>query len=69
MPLLARLFAEQLVDLQKDAKPVSDSPRSVPDLMLSYLNSLNRDCAVDDRTNPKVHEAAKPIGSSPEFAR
>ncbi|MGA3025259.1 MAG: HEAT repeat domain-containing protein [Bryobacteraceae bacterium] len=58
-PLLARLFAEQLVDLQKHAKPISDLPRTVPDLMLSYLNSLNRDRAPDDPENADVHKAAK----------
>jgi hypothetical protein len=58
-PLLARLFAEQLVDLQKQGKPISELPRTVPDLMLSYLNSLNRDRAQSDPENVDVHKAAK----------
>lgn len=58
-PLLARLFAEQLIDLQKNDKPLKDLPRSVPDLMLSYLNSLNRDRAQSDPDNADVQKAAK----------
>jgi len=58
-PLLARLFAEQLADLQKDAKPISDLPRNVPDLMLKYLNLLNRNQAPGNLGNTEVHKAAK----------
>jgi HEAT repeat protein len=58
-PLLAKLFAEQLAGLQKSSKPVSDLPRSVPDLMLAYLNTLNRDRTPLEPDNADIHKAAK----------
>jgi hypothetical protein len=58
-PLLARLFAEQLVRLTKDNEPIQNLPRSVPDLMLAYLNSLNRDRSETDVDDPTLHRAAK----------
>ena len=58
-PLLARLFAEQIVDLKKRSEHIRRLPTSVPDLMLAYLNSLNRDRAEHDPDDPTVHRAAK----------
>ncbi|PWU01800.1 MAG: hypothetical protein C5B51_22015 [Terriglobia bacterium] len=58
-PLLARLFAEQLVDLKSHREHIQKLPQSVPDLMLSYLNSLNRNRKLDDPDDPSLHRAAK----------
>ena len=58
-PLLARLFAEQLVALQEKKEPLQRLPRSVPDLMLAYLNSLNRNRKEGDPDDPTLHRAAK----------
>ena len=53
-PLLARLFAEQLVALQEKKEPLQRLPRSVPDLMLAYLNSLNRNRKEGDPDDPTL---------------
>ena len=58
-PLLGRLFAEQLVGLQDRGESIEKLPRSVPDLMLEYLNSLNRQREQEDPDDPTVHAAAK----------
>lgn len=57
-PLLARLFAEELVHLQKRRHPIQQLPRSVPDLILAYLNALNRNRTDDDPDDPTLHRAA-----------
>jgi hypothetical protein len=41
-PLLPRLFAQELIDLKKEKRPLSNLPRSIPDLMLSYVNSVGQ---------------------------
>ena len=58
-PLLARLFAERLADLQERGEAISQLPSSVPDLMLAYLNTLNRGPAEDRPGNSEIHRAAK----------
>lgn len=58
-PLLGRLFAEQLSTLHKHKEPISNLPRSVPDLMLSYLNYLNRNRSDSEPGNADIHRAAK----------
>ena len=58
-PLLARLFAEQLVGLQKRKEPIQKLPGNVPELMLAYLNSLNRDRKKSEPDDPTLHRAAK----------
>jgi HEAT repeat protein len=58
-PLLAFLFAQHLVALQEDRKPTSDLPRNVPDLMLAYVNTLNRDRNQAGFENLEVHKAVK----------
>ena len=58
-PLLAKLFADQLVKLQEANEPIQKLPRSVPDLMLAYLNSLNRNRREDDPDDPMLHRAAQ----------
>jgi HEAT repeat protein len=55
--LLAKLFAEQMIASKEGA--VQNLPDSIPDLMLRYLNELNRRRAgLEDRM---VHSAAKII--------
>ncbi|AFY52766.1 HEAT repeat-containing protein [Rivularia sp. PCC 7116] len=57
--LLAKLYAEQMISRadKEQEQFVDDLPLSIPDLMLSYLNELNRDAAdiqLDNRTIQKV---------------
>ena len=56
--LLAKLYAEQLI---ANKTGITDSylPDNIPDLMLSYLNELNRDHNPGDPDNPTVHQDAK----------
>jgi HEAT repeat protein len=63
--LLAKLYAEQMI-ARKEGNTTEFStqlsaplPDNIPDLMLSYLNELNRDVAEDEPDNPTVHEDAK----------
>jgi HEAT repeat protein len=58
-PLLARLYVEALIGFCKADRPLCELPSTVPDLMLAYLNELNRkptDPRIEDAT---VHRAAK----------
>lgn len=57
--LLAKLYAEQMVAKKEGSEGVL--PDNIPDLMLSYLNELNRDAAEDDPDNLTVHEDVKII--------
>src|ERR1035438_6816122 len=55
--LLAKLFADQMIASKE--KTVELLPENIPDLMLEYLNDLNRkEQGLDDRT---VHSVAKTI--------
>ena len=55
--LLAKLFAEQMIALKEGAD--ERWPENVPDLMLNYLNELNRKArTLEDRA---VHAAAKVV--------
>jgi hypothetical protein len=58
-PLLAWLFADQLATLQREETGIQSLPRTIPALMLSYLNSLNRDRSAGDPDDPTLHKAAK----------
>jgi hypothetical protein len=58
--LLARLYADQMI-ASKDTRASSELPRSVPDLMLSYLNNLNRGARADEPSDRTVHTVAKVI--------
>lgn len=65
--LLAKLYAEQLIAV-KDGTTLGASPGSplqlpdnIPDLMLSYLNELNRDVSSDKFDDRTVQEDAKAI--------
>jgi hypothetical protein len=56
--LLAKLFAEQMI-VSKENPDQKNLPENVPDLMLQYLNELNRkEGSLPDRV---VHSAAKAI--------
>lgn len=63
--LLAKLFAEQMIALKRslgDSHLIgSGLPTNVPDLMLSYLNELNRDLEADKIETTMVHTAAKKV--------
>ena len=56
--LLAKLYAEQLI-AHKSGITDSHLPDNIPDLMLSYLNELNRDHNPNEPDNPTVHQDAK----------
>ena len=58
--LLAKLYAEQMI---AKAEGVSEDnlPDNIPDLMLSYLNELNRDAAADEPDNSTLHKDAQII--------
>lgn len=58
--LLAKLYAEQLIAL-KDGTIADQLPNTIPDLMLSYLNELNRDVNGDKFDNRLVQQDAKVI--------
>jgi|GEM_PF-378574 len=53
-PLLAKLYAEQLVSVRNP----DDLPRSIPDLMLRYLDELNRGRNPGEPDDLVVHQAA-----------
>ncbi|MBW4442729.1 MAG: HEAT repeat domain-containing protein [Plectolyngbya sp. WJT66-NPBG17] len=57
--LLAKLYAEQMIAKKEGSEGIL--PDNIPDLMLSYLNELNRDTAEDEPDNLIVHEDAKII--------
>jgi HEAT repeat protein len=55
--LLAKLYAEQMIASKEGAR--ESLPENIPELMLQYLNELNRkEAAMDDRA---VHAAAKAV--------
>jgi hypothetical protein len=59
-PLLAKLYAVQIVGaLQDGAKKLEELPKTIPDLMLEYLNHLNRHRTADEPDDPSVHYATK----------
>ncbi|NDJ17632.1 HEAT repeat domain-containing protein [Myxacorys almedinensis] len=59
--LLATLYAEQMIGKKEGINDESALPDNIPDLMLSYLNELNRDTPDDTPDNLTVHEDAKII--------
>lgn len=59
-PLLAKIYADQLI-LSKEGTTEQELPDNIPDLMLSYLNELNRGASADDPDDRTVHRAAKAI--------
>jgi hypothetical protein len=63
-PLLARLYADQLAEVAQADGTVQELPGSIPELMLRYLNSLNRNRTPSDPDNLTVHRAAKVVAWS-----
>jgi HEAT repeat protein len=57
--LLAKLYAEQMIAKKDGSEGIL--PDNIPDLMLSYLNELNRDVTEEEPNNLTVHEDAKII--------
>lgn len=57
--LLAKLYAEQMIAKKDGSEGIL--PDNIPDLMLSYLNELNRDVTEEEPDNLTVHEDAKII--------
>jgi HEAT repeat protein len=58
--LLAKLYAEQMI-ASKAGVHNGLLPDNIPDLMLSYLNELNRDHGEDEPDNPTLHQDAKVV--------
>jgi HEAT repeat protein len=56
--LLAKLYADQMV-AAKETPTGADLPKNIPDLMLCYLNELNRNIAGEE--NPTVQRDCKAI--------
>jgi hypothetical protein len=57
--LLAKLYAEQLIDAKEGG--VGELPDHIPGLMLSYLNELNRGATASDPDDRTVHRDLKAI--------
>jgi HEAT repeat protein len=58
--LLAKLYAEQMITLKSGAAD-GFLPDNIPDLMLSYLNELNRDRNHHEPDNRRLHQITKII--------
>lgn len=58
--LLAKLYAEQMVATAEDIDGAAQ-PQSIPDLMLQYLNRLNRSIAENRLDDRVVHADAKVV--------
>lgn len=56
--LLAKLYAEQMIAIKSG---INDGflPDNIPDLMLSYLNELNRDHNRHEPENRRIHQLSK----------
>jgi HEAT repeat protein len=57
--LFAKLYTDVLIANKTADNTRDDSPKNIPDLMLSYLNEINRDVAEDKVSDNEVHEIAK----------
>jgi len=57
--LLAKLYAEQMIAIKEGT--AIDLPNNIPDLMLAYLNELNRGAAENEPDNRTVQRDAKAI--------
>jgi hypothetical protein len=55
-PLLARLYAEQLANTVAFKKAVATN---IPDLVLGYVTTLNRERGIDDPEHGMLHRAAE----------
>lgn len=56
--LLAKLYAEQMIALKEEPHTI-DLPDSIPDLMLCYLNDINRKLADSHFSDLIVHQTSK----------
>ncbi len=56
--LLVKLYAEQMI-AKEEGVSEDNLPDNIPDLMLSYLNELNRDTADDEPDNSTLHKDAQ----------
>ncbi|MBZ5626408.1 MAG: HEAT repeat domain-containing protein [Acidobacteriia bacterium] len=61
-PLLARMYAEQLVTLSTSNQPIDSLPATIPDLMLGYVSNLSRYRKETQPDNPTLHRAAQVAG-------
>lgn len=62
--LLAKLFAEQMISAKStdlNRENWGNLPTNIPDLILSYLNEINRDLGEKKLSDPMVHQDAKAI--------
>lgn len=60
-PLLAKLYAEQMIWV-KEGSPEARLPDTIPDLILSYLNEINRAADSGDPQDRDVHRIARILG-------
>jgi len=58
--LLAKLYAEQMI-AAKEGRIDSDLPETIPDLMLSYVNEVNRGVESHKQDDRLVHRVVKAI--------
>jgi HEAT repeat protein len=58
--LLAKLYAEQMI-AAKESSGLIELPETIPDLMLSYLNEVNRNASSADPDDREVHRGARVI--------
>ena len=58
-PLLAKMYAEQLIALFTGIQPLNNLPATIPDLMLGYVSHLNRYRRDTQPDNPTLHRAAQ----------
>ena len=56
--LLAKLYAEQMIAVKKEVTAAEDMPDSIPDLMLGYLNWINRNRTDKDPDHRTVQRIA-----------
>jgi len=60
--LLAKLYADQLINaLDETADRMAPLPQNIPDLMLAYINFLNRGISDERMPDHQVHKDAKDI--------
>jgi hypothetical protein len=57
--LIVKMYADQMIDAKEHGS--DELPHHLPELMLRYLNNLNRDAKVDEPDNRRVQHAAKII--------
>ncbi len=58
-PLFARLYVEEMIAFLGEKKDLHDLPDTIPSLIVTYVNSINRDRVAGDPDNPLLHQVAK----------